>query len=203
EKKELAKAVAAGEAASAAASAREAALAEEGARLLARAERLDEERKTVRSAAVAETARLEKKLVEERARHEDQLREVAGQIKSHEQTSEAIVAVLEGEVATLVEKLEAASVEAAGLDRACTDAAKRVAERDRRIEVLHKTEQRWGARMEAELSDLRQELHRCRGQSASVAVLAQENAELRARIERQEAFVKRRFEQEKWRPGLG
>lgn len=140
---------------------------------------------------------LQDKLKSVRHECETNMGAVIGQMRQMEKISEAMVEVLESDAQACSDKLAKTLSENATLTSKVKDLQRELTDKKRQLDVASKTEQRWVTRMEAEACELRQEIakHR-RNATESVRIMA-ENTELRAKVERQEAFLKRKMEQEK------
>jgi predicted RNase H-like nuclease (RuvC/YqgF family) len=83
--------------------------------------------------------------------------------------------------------------QAAALSKRVKELQRDVADRERKLEVAIKSDKRWAARMETELSEMRQEVAKHRRAATDIERVKAENDELRRRITTQDEFMRRRF----------
>jgi predicted RNase H-like nuclease (RuvC/YqgF family) len=83
--------------------------------------------------------------------------------------------------------------QAAALSKRVKELQRDVSDRERKLEVAIKSDKRWAARMETELSEMRQEVAKHRRAATDIERVKAENDELRRRITTQDEFMRRRF----------
>ncbi|CAM9195017.1 unnamed protein product [Chrysoparadoxa australica] len=140
---------------------------------------------------------------EQKKTYEAAYRDVEKQMKEVEQTGTKMVGAIEKELEHLQGQCQAWVKEKGLLKRQMDELRRTLADKERKIGVLERSDKKWADRLQSEMSVMRADLVRHQGLRSEVARLQSEKCELEKRVKSQDAYMKRKLQEKRsFAPGV-